>query len=94
MGSEDRAKLLRIALVGGALLIVAVGVAIALAGGWFGWVIAAFGVIDLATSRFVLAAIEARRHGATAKPAEPPAGTAAPGDPTADPSYNPYARED
>jgi hypothetical protein len=93
VGNEDRAKLLRTVLVGGALLIVTVGLAIALTGSWFGWVIAAFGVIDLATSRFVLAAIEARRGGSRA-PAAPPSARPPDAEQAADPSYNPYARED
>ena len=89
MGSEDRSKLLRVALLAGSFLIIGVGVAIALAGGWFGWMIAAFGVIDLATSQFVFAWIEARR-----KRSRPPAESPGDADTAADPSYNPYARED
>jgi len=91
MGKEDRAKVLTAALVAGSLLIIGVGLAIALSGAWFGWVIAAAGLLEAITMPFVLARIGRGRRGRPAEPTAPQAPTA---DPTADPSYNPYARED
>jgi hypothetical protein len=75
----ERNRVLRYALLAGSLLLIGIGLALALTGAWFGWVIAAFGVIDAATIPFV-----ARFIGRGTDRAQPPA----------DPDYNPYARED
>jgi membrane protein implicated in regulation of membrane protease activity len=82
-----------IALVSGSMVIVGLGLAVVLSGESFGWAIVAFGVLDLATVPFV-----ARRvAGARTQTAERPTTAESEGpvtEPTADPSYNPYARED
>ena len=84
---ERRRKLMTFALASGAFAIVVIGLAVALAGQWFGWPIAAFGVLDAASIPFVLRAVGSRRS------ASLPGERSGP-DPAADPSYNPYARED
>jgi len=97
MGDEQRGKVLMVALASGSLLIVVIGLAVALAGQWFGFLIAAFGVLDAATIPFVLRAVGSRRtrSGSASTEREGAGNTeAAAPDPTADPSYNPYARED
>ena len=95
MGGENRAKTLRVALAASSLVLIVIGLGFALAGAWFGWVLAAFGVIDLAASQFVAALITARRGKARQAPGPSEAPSPAPEpDPTVDPSYNPYARED
>ena len=70
------------------VVIIAVGAGIAIAGETtLGIIIAAVGVVDLAAAPLVLRAIGRARtvdSGSTPPPA----------DPAADPSYNPYARED
>jgi len=103
---EQRSKLMTFALASGAFAIIVVGLGMALAGQWFGWLIAAFGALDAASIPFVLRAIGARRtavgldetaSGASTRAtpaADPAAGEGMPADPTADPSHNPYARED
>jgi hypothetical protein len=87
VGAEQRAKVLTVALVSGSLLIIGIGLVAVLAGQWFGFLIAAFGVIDAATIPFVLRAVESRRSSSS------PNGQPAP-DSSLDPSHNPYARED
>ena len=97
MGDEQRAKVLMVTLASGSLLIVGIGLAVALADQWFGWLIAAFGVLDAAAIPFVLRAVGSRRtgfDGTSIGRGEAGAAEAAAPDRTADPSYNPYARED
>jgi len=103
---EQRSKLLKVALASGSFAIIVVGLAVALAGQWFGWLIAAFGALDAASIPFVLRAIASRRtavhrdaDASEGSAGAPPAAAPTPAedkpvDPTADPSYNPYTRED
>lgn len=91
--------MLRFALVAGALILIVVGAVIALTGSAFGWAIAAVGLVDLVTVPLVMRAIERSQRKleleaaaqGTALVDEPERPAA---DPTADPTYNPYARED
>lgn len=53
MGDEQRSKVLKVALASGSILILGVGLYFALGGEWYGWLIAAFGLLDLATVPFV-----------------------------------------
>lgn len=87
---------LKLALPLGALAIIAVGAVMLAAGeSVAGWALVGFGVIDLLSVPLVLKMVKtgptASEPGPepleTAVPTEPP-------DPAADPSYNPYARED
>ena len=79
-------KTLTLALPLGALGIAGAGVWLALGGSGWGWIIVAFGLLDLATIPFVLRTV-ARKSGATE--------TAESGsDPIVHPTGNPYARED
>lgn len=98
MDQAESQRMVKRWVVVGALVTIAVGVFIALTIGWYGWVIAAVGLLDLAATPLWIG-----RLGTTSKEAERvavstedagvgPAETSA--EPTADPSYNPYARED
>ena len=89
MGGADRAKQVRVVFAASSFVIIVIGLGFALSGAWFGWLIAAAGVIDLAAGQFVAAWIAARRG----RPPSAPGASPGP-DPTADPSHNPYARED
>ena len=99
---EQRRKLMTFALASGSFAIIVVGLAVALAGQWFGWLIAAFGALDAASIPFVLRAIGSRRSRAsgdltgeaTASVEERPDPDSTAADPTTSSSYNPYARED
>ena len=93
----DRAETTRMTkrwIVGGALVTIGIGLFIASTIGWYGWAIVAFGLLDLAAMPLWLG-----RMGAASQQAEPNAsatgiaGTAS-GEAPADPTYNPYARED
>ena len=78
---------LRWALPLGSVVIIAVGAAIAVSGSTtVGIIIAAVGLVDLATVPFIL-----RRAGNARTTERAPLSTP---DAAADPSYNPYARED
>jgi hypothetical protein len=78
---------LRTALIGGALITIAVGVFLYLAvDEMIGIALVAIGVVDLVTIPLVLGMME-RNRARSASPSEPPPVEA-------DPSYNPYARED
>lgn len=88
MISEGPHSALAAALVAGAMVIIAAGGIVTLLAGWYGLLIVAFGLIDLATIPFVLRAISGSRGGSATGEPEPSAGEAA------DPDYNPYARED
>jgi hypothetical protein len=81
--------MLRPVLLATAALMIAVGLGIWLILGetLVGIVIAAIGVFDLLTMRFVLGKVSRASAGSA-----PPAGEVPPAEP--DPSYNPYARED
>lgn len=95
MADEQRDKVLMVTLASGSLLIVGIGLAVALAGQWWGLLIAAFGVLDAATIPFVLRAVGSRRapdRAAEGEGAVQEAGSAEAE--SADPAYNPYARED
>lgn len=97
MAQADSQRTVKRWVMVGALVTIAIGVFIALTVGWYGWVIAGVGVIDLAAAPLWIG-----RMGTVGKQTEPvistgdegsaPAGTSA--EPTADPAYNPYARED
>ena len=97
----DRAETTRMTkrwIVGGALVTIGIGLFIAFTIGWYGWAIVAFGVIDLTAMPFWLgrmggASQQAQRD--TISTGDPGAAPAeAPVEASADPSYNPYARED
>ena len=82
---------LRTALLASSLVVIGLGGALLYSGSDIGWFLIGFGVLDLLTMPFVLRTItRGSRAGGTDEPADP----ATPIDPTADPSYNPYARED
>jgi hypothetical protein len=88
--------LVRWLLVLTAVVMIAVGAAVfAFGGSFIGLVIALVGVFDLVTMRLVLGRMGSARGTGGSEPvaAEPPP-VEAPADPAADPSYNPYARED
>jgi len=73
------------------LVVIGLGGALVYLGSDFGWFLVGFGVLDLLTMPLVLRKIS---HGSTDPGARESDDPAAPIDPTADPSYNPYARED
>ena len=91
--SEDQRKVLTVALGAGSVAIVVAGLAIALAGSGFGWLIVAFGVLDLAALPLILRRVGGRRGPSADSPVEPPGEEAMPSAPP-DPAHNPYARED
>jgi hypothetical protein len=80
-------------LLTSAALMIAAGIGIALILGetTIGLIIAAVGVFDLLTMKFVLGAVQ---RGSSTSSAEPPADPAEPPPVEPDPDYNPYARED
>jgi len=83
---------LRWALPLSSFVVIATGAGLAIAGNTtVGLIVAAVGVVDLAMVPFVL-----RRVGYTEAPDRGPLSTpdAPAGEATADPSHNPYARED
>jgi hypothetical protein len=78
---------LRSALIGGALITIAVGVVVYLAvDETLGLVLAGIGLVDLVTVPFVVGLMARNRQSSGTAPEPPPA--------EADPNYNPYARED
>ncbi len=91
--------MMRFTLVTGALILIVVGAFVALTGSSFGWAIAAVGVVELLTVPLVVRMIERSQRKIELEVA--PQGTAPVEEPdspavdaAADPTYNPYARED
>ena len=80
-------RLLRIVLLASSLIVIGIGGALLYSGSDVGWFLVGFGVIDLVTMPFTLRMIDRSSAAKGGDPAEPI-------DPTADPTYNPYARED
>jgi hypothetical protein len=83
-------QLLRIALLATSLVVIGLGGALLYSGSDVGWFLIGFGILDLLTMPLVLRTITRGRQGSETRPSDP----SAPIDPAADPSYNPYARED
>ncbi len=79
--------LLRTVLLATSLIVMGIGGTLLYSGSDVGWFLIGFGVIDLVTMPFTLRMIDRSSAAKGGGPAEPI-------DPTANPSYNPYARED
>ncbi len=84
---------LRPALLAGALFMIGIGVYLILSGSNTGFILAGVGVVDLLTIPFTLRMIDRGSANRTGDPTTPEV-SPEPIDPAADPSYNPYARED